>query len=321
MTFKNFILVTAFVLPVMFMFSCSGKQSKSNVKNDSIPSQVLSADEISTVSGIGLVEPESQIVDLALNNSGTISRVYQSSGTKVKKGDIILSLDHKDDQLNLQETQAQRTTAQITEQLNQANVQETQNRLNDAISTLNQTKKLFEKGAVTRQELDNDELNVKVLKIQLEQNQLSVQQAKSQINQSNVSIAKAQNTLEDDVLRAPSDGVVLQVLVPEFSNVQANQNLVEFAPDGPTVVRCEIDEMFANYIQPGQKVDICNVGFSKVIATGTIQKALPFLKQKSLLSDNSTDQQDRRVREVVILLNDAQGLLYNSRVDCTIHLK
>jgi len=321
MTFKNFILVTAFVLPVMFMFSCSGKQSKSNVKNDSIPSQVLSADEISTVSGIGLVEPESQIVDLALNNSGTISRVYQSSGTKVKKGDIILSLDHKDDQLNLQETQAQRTTAQITEQLNQANVQETQNRLNDAISTLNQTKKLFEKGAVTRQELDNDELNVKVLKIQLEQNQLSVQQAKSQINQSNVSIAKAQNTLEDDVLRAPSDGVVLQVLVPEFSNVQANQNLVEFAPDGPTVVRCEIDEMFANYIQPGQKVDICNVGFSKVIATGTIQKASPFLKQKSLLSDNSTDQQDRRVREVVILLNDAQGLLYNSRVDCTIHLK
>jgi hypothetical protein len=46
----------------------------------------------------------------------------------------------------------------------------------------------------------------------------------------------------------------------------------------------------------------------------------PYLKKKSLFSEKSDDQEDRRVREIKIALINDSGLLINSKVECVIKL-
>jgi hypothetical protein len=46
----------------------------------------------------------------------------------------------------------------------------------------------------------------------------------------------------------------------------------------------------------------------------------PYLKKKSLFSDDSANMEDRRVREVRIRLTGAANLLINSRVEAVIDL-
>jgi hypothetical protein len=45
------------------------------------------------------------------------------------------------------------------------------------------------------------------------------------------------------------------------------------------------------------------------------------LKKKSLFSDAVGDAEDRRVREVKILIEKGEGLLFNSRMEAVIDLK
>jgi len=57
-----------------------------------------------------------------------------------------------------------------------------------------------------------------------------------------------------------------------------------------------------------------------ILAEGEVIYLSPYLKKKSLFSDNSANMEDRRVREVRIRLNGNSNLLINSRVEAVIDL-
>jgi hypothetical protein len=78
--------------------------------------------------------------------------------------------------------------------------------------------------------------------------------------------------------------------------------------------------MFAGRVKEGQIAEITLVGDNKVIATGKVIRTAPYLKRKSLFSELPGDREDRRVREVWILLDDNAGLLFNMQVECKIKL-
>ena len=47
----------------------------------------------------------------------------------------------------------------------------------------------------------------------------------------------------------------------------------------------------------------------------------PYLKKKSLFSEQAGDAEDRRVREVRITLKNAEKILFNTRVECVMAIK
>ena len=81
-----------------------------------------------------------------------------------------------------------------------------------------------------------------------------------------------------------------------------------------------VDELLANRVQPGQKAVVRAIGTDKVLAEGDVIYAAPLLKKKSLFAETAGEQEDRRVREVKILLHDPKNLLLNARVECEISL-
>jgi HlyD family secretion protein len=85
-------------------------------------------------------------------------------------------------------------------------------------------------------------------------------------------------------------------------------------------VWCEVDELFAPWIIPGQKVVIRAQGASQELVRGKVSFVGPFLRKKSIFSDEVGDLQDRRIREVQVRVDAGAetGLLLGSRVECVI---
>ena len=84
--------------------------------------------------------------------------------------------------------------------------------------------------------------------------------------------------------------------------------------------RSEIDEMFSTRIAIGQTAEITLSGSTAVVATGRISRISPDLKKKSLFADSGQDFQDRRVREIEILLDDDTNMLIDTKVECIIDI-
>jgi hypothetical protein len=81
-----------------------------------------------------------------------------------------------------------------------------------------------------------------------------------------------------------------------------------------------VDELWANKIYIGQKATIRTQGMDDKLAEGEVVYLSPYLKKKSLFSDDSSNMEDRRVREVRIRLSGNTNLLINSRVEAVIDL-
>ena len=125
-------------------------------------------------------------------------------------------------------------------------------------------------------------------------------------------------------MTAPVAGkiLVLPIKIGEYVGVETQ--IAEFAPAGAYIAKTEVDELFADRVQLGQKAFILSQSTGDTLATGKVSFAAEYLKAKSLFKDQNTEQEDRRVREVHIRLDekgDSKKPLIGSRVDCLINLK
>ncbi|MFB6319461.1 HlyD family secretion protein [Saccharicrinis sp. FJH54] len=314
------------LLPVIMLLSACGKSTSSDdgtkAKTTRSDSTTLHAvQNVNKVVGIGLVEPENMITDLAAQLPGTVTKIFKNMGDRVDSGEVIIQMDNREEQLALEKLLKQKQTQQYQIEAAKAGIENTRITLQNAESNLKSAKVLISSGAETKQNLDDLQTKVQSLQADLRQRNADLNVARSQLGALDVDIQKAKLTVSKKEVKAPQDGQILKMNTILNNTVGRNTTLVTFAPEGPVMVRCEIDEMFASQVKPGQKADIRHIGFSKVIATGKVIMVSPYLSQKSLFTSSPTDQQDRRVREVRIELDNTKQLLFNSRVECTIKTK
>jgi len=310
------------LLALLFLMACSNNEKADNKKDknkaDTTQTALQKVQDVNKVVGIGLIVPESLISKLSVQLPGVVTEIDKQIGDKVKAGDVILKLDDRDEQLALEQYQQQLITKQFQVKLDKAAIEQTKVNLSNKQDKLKSTRYLQEQGAETREALDDLQASVESLQAELQQKEAQRDVTQSELNGIRVNIDKAKNDIEKKTVRAPSDGEILQISAVQDSYVVQNDPVVSFAPKGPVIARCEIDEMFAGQVKLGQKAEIRKIGFRKVIANGKVVLMSPYLSEKSLLTDSPTEQQDRRVREVRIEISDPGDLLFNSRVECTI---
>lgn len=159
-----------------------------------------------------------------------------------------------------------------------------------------------------------------LFEISLENSKINLLADQSRLSELRSELSSARLELSKRRLVSPFNGTVLDMKATIGSALNQYAVFTEFAPDGNIIARCEIDEMFSNRINPGQEAVITLVGSTETIASGKVIRTAPFLKRKSLFSEQPGDREDRRVREVWILLNNPQNLLFNMQVECKIKL-
>ena len=301
-----------FFLTIIFLAFACGKK-----KAETTPVEIK---PVSTAFGLGKVEPQGGISNLAAPVAGIVSELTVSTGSKVKKGDVLMVLDNTDAQHSVSEINSRYTAQQKAVESAKILAKQGLIKLNETERKLRDSRELFEAGALSKESLlvlENDLESEKQNQQKLE-NDILLQEA--QIKEISAQRSMRNEDLNRTSLRAPMDGTVLDVLPKKGEAVNRYETYLLLAPDAPLVVKAEIDEMFSGKIAVGQSCSIYLSEDNEPVAKGKIIRISPDLKKKSIFADSGQDFQDRRIREIEVSLDNDPKLLIDTKVECVVEL-
>lgn len=294
---------------------CSGRKDKNSAQD----SAYTIPDSIDMVQAIGRIQPLDGTIDVSAEVDGIIEKVLVRNGDSVKSGDILFIIDPSIRQLDLKVARQKLAQEKANLELASIDIEKSELALKKAQEDYNITQRLVKKGADTRQNLldQKNDLNTKKLALAESLKKKTASQENLKELQENVRIAE--KNLSKCEVRTLQDAIVLDVSAVAGNTIKAYDKALTLCPDEPIIVEAEVEELFANRVEQGDKVKIHNVGYDRVIATGKVIHLSNFLTKKSLFSGLNNEQQDTQVRKIKILLDDQSHYpLIGSKVTCDI---
>lgn len=299
--------------------ACSKKSETDSNKADStkLANKATITNEIH---GIAIIEPAKRITSLSAETGGIVREIKVDIGQKISQGQVLLVMDNAIESAQVNQASSKIGTQQDAIWAARENVNTLRVQLKKAQEDYARDKSLYEGKALTKKELDDRQYAIDNLNQQIKAQEASIRQQESRIKELQTDIAYFQTIQGKKVLKAAQNGTLLSLDAKVGQYLGTNASIGDFAPEGATIALTEIDELFANKVQVGQKAEIRLQGSLEVLTTGTVILASPYLRKKSLFADNSNNLEDRRVREVRVQLDDASKVLLGARVECVIKL-
>lgn len=268
--------------------------------------------------GIGRIEPELKILEINSQTSGVITGIGFQPGEKVSQGQIILELDSGVEKARIGQAAA-RIETQISQiKASEAALASVKIRMENAKIIFERIKTLLDEGAETQSGFDSAKAEYESLLEDTRRLEAEARSAEKLVREYRADRTLAQAEYEKRFITAPVDGRILSLDITLGSYISPQKSIGTFAPDSPLCAWCEIDELFAEYVEIGQKAFIRRQGTTEPLADGTVSFAGPHLRRKSIFSDEVGDLQDRRIREIRITLDPGADILIGSRVECVI---
>ena len=260
-----------------------------------VTAAVRRGDIVSSVSATGKLQPR-QMVLVGTEVSGTIRQIYVDYNSQVKKGQALLKLDQEVFRTQVEQAQANLTNSiarlaemQAGRDMQRSDVKTSLDQkkaaLDKASADYEREKALFDKGMVSKSDLDAMEMTYKVAKSQLEQANADsgrfgvidaqIDQAKASVRQAKAALAMAETNLGKTVIKSPIDGVVVNKNVEVGQTVAASfatPDLLDIGDLGEMEVDASIDEADVGQTSVGQKVEFTVDAFPTRVFTGTLAK-------------------------------------------------
>ena len=219
-------------------------------------------------------------VSLAFRVSGRLETLNFDEGQKLKKGDIIATIENSifkenlnqiNAQINLQEIQIQKLEKGYrTEEIEKAKA-----KLSEVKANLDRTNKdfqraqtLFKSNSISEQSYDNTKAQALDLQAQYEYTKSSLELLQNGYEKEDILSAKAtleslkaqRNILQinynDTVLYSPVDGTIITKVYEPGSIVNNSQTIVEIAKSDEYWVRSYLSEKYLGLVKTGMKAVI-----------------------------------------------------------------
>ncbi len=236
----------------------------------------LTREDLSTVvSGTGQIKPKNY-VNVGATAMGRITHLYVKEGEKVKKGEVVASIENVQQEANVAGQQASIASAQTdiasyiaAEKTQQANVQHARADLEQKQLDWNRAQALYKDGIDSKQEYD-------AAKAAYDLDVADVAQAEAQLNQARANTASARGRLRtqqadlkvnEDLLNrtiaiAPFDGIVTneplregETVVEGIQNTEGS-TLMTIADMSVVTAEVKVDETDIVNVQLGQPAEI-----------------------------------------------------------------
>jgi len=316
MKLKYLFYLPLFALSVLA--SCKGGESKdATAKADSVAKPVI----VNEAVALGRIEPEGKIIALASEASGVVTKVFHNEGDSLVAGEAILSINSEVKNAEIALAQSKIATKRSQIAVDQAAINKAKAEINNLKTTYERTLRLFEKGAETKQNADDALTKYQIQADEVIRLEKALNTTIQSVQEMTADVALKNAEKERLTVKAPSNGILLSMEAQAGENVTSGVSFADFAPKGNLIMVCEVDELYANRVNNGALAKIRLQGSLEAIAQGKVIYTAPYLKKKSLFSDAVGDAEDRRVREVKILIEKGDGLLFNSRMEAVIDLK
>ena len=302
-------------ITALLFFSCN-KKDEVKQGETGFTKEVLS----SGIVGIGRVEPEEKLSLLATEVGGVVLAIHKKENDTIGKNDLIIELDHSVQDAKIARIKSRIQTQKGEIDIAQLKLKEQKINVENKQIELERLRNLHGKGAETKQNVDNLETETKIFQTNLEQLKSKVLVENSRLQEIKQELEVSNRELQQYLIKAPGDGQIMTMYATKGAALSPSQSFADFIPKSNLVAACEIDELFADKVKKGQKAIIRQVGSNKTIGSGRVIFASSALKRKSIFSEKAEDQEDRRVREIKILLNNPTKYLINSRIECVIQV-
>jgi multidrug efflux pump subunit AcrA (membrane-fusion protein) len=299
----------------LLLSSCSSKKEE---QKDTYPVLDMTP---TRVIGLGRIEPELKILNLTSETSGIVTKIDFQPGDTISQGQTIIELLS-----TIEKARVEQATARIQAQASQieaarAALAATKIKTENAKLTFERAKKLYEQDAEAKFNYDLAQTEYESLLEEIKRLEANVIVARNLLKQYQADRKLAQAEFNRKFITVLTDGQLLSLDITLGSLISPEKPFATFAPKSPLTAWCEIDELFALEVRVGQKAYVRYPGTTDPLAWGKISYAGPYLRKKSIFSDEIGDLEDRRVREVRINLEPDANLLFGSRVECVILLK
>jgi HlyD family secretion protein len=274
--------------------------SHANHPSTSSTSAATSADDRRWYS-LGYVDIEGGVTQVYPLQPGRVKSIEATENESVKAGEALFHLEDTIPAIKLREAEADLQGAQKKMAVAQARVQQIEKQIaaqQQAIAAANvdldrarvdrDHQKRFQKEGIEGDTatVKNAELVVKKAQagVQAEQEKLAALEAGKREAEGYVAVAKAniegkeaqrdeaRNAVNECVVRAPVDGVPLRILVNVGQALGSNprQPAIQFAAQGPLLVRAEVEQEYVSRVRKDQNVLIEDHVTGQPCATGKV---------------------------------------------------
>jgi len=232
--------------------------------------EAVRRDLVQTIVASGRVESP-QRVSIGAAVTERVARIPVQEGQSVRRGDILIELASEDERAAMEQARAGIEQAEAKlRQLREVGLPAAQQNLAQAEANALQARQNFERnvalkarGFIGQSQLDEARRALDVAESLARASRLQVQSngpsgsdyavARSALVQANASRSVAQAKLDQLVIHAPVDGVLISRNVEPGNVVQPGKELMALAPAGETQIVVQMDERHLAQIAPGQK--------------------------------------------------------------------
>ncbi len=228
----------------------------------------------------GKIEPAGREVYVSPPQTKRVVAIYVKEGDVVTKGQLLCSLESDVE------------TAQLN--LNLTRIASAKKALEITQDDLKRKKSLFV------QKSDSEfSYNQSRLKSELDANSIAVAEREAEL-------AKAQ--LEELQLKSPIDGMVYKFDVRLGETLAAGDNTRIILGDKNLWVRLFVESFWLDRIKVGSQYKVYNSETNKYIGSGKVIFALPYVGRRDFRTEDAQERFDTKFQEVVLALEDKQGV-------------
>lgn len=222
-----------------------------------------------TINPVTLVQVGSQV-------SGMISKLYVDFNSKVTKGQVIAEIDPKLFQGAVLQSQADLQNAQAALAAAKASLAKDEATLRQNKLDYERAKSLVPPGVMSQQQLDQAKATYDAITAQVGSDRAAIQQAEAQVAQRSASLKVAQTNLDYTIIRAPTNGTVVNRSIDIGQTVAASlqaPTLFTIAQDLTKMyVYAKTDEGDVGQIRPGHTADFQVDAFPKEVFHGVVSQ-------------------------------------------------
>jgi len=264
-----------------------------------------------TVSGAGVVEPSSELIEVGAQRAGVVTRLEVQPGDRVSKGQLLFAIDDRDAQARLREARAAVALAEQRARAASVDVASAQRLLN-LYTSVEDPRAVAEQQVIDR-------------RAQRDQARARLEVARAEAAQARAQLASAETTAALHRVVAPRSATVLQVRTREGQYATAGPGpgnsdpLMILGETNPLHVRIDIDESEVDRAALGEPAIVSPRGNAGRRVRATFVRTEPLIVPKRSLTNEATERVDVRVLQLIYALpQDAAGFFDGQQVDAFI---
>lgn len=258
---------------------------------------------------------------------GAVDRVMVKPGDKVKSGQVLLTLRYPERQIALANQQVLIRQEEFNLSRNYQKIIEAQEQLIAEERELKKLRDLALQGAVAQQQVKEQADAARTARSTLRDAQAQVRTSALELRSLQLERQGIQQQLQDTVVTAPLDGVVLGVNVKDGDGVELRTDLLTVGDPRQVVVKLQLSPLNASQVQVNQLARVNSIGPNPQTFTARVESLYPQAltpeeNQKQSSSGENQSQSDQPTVPATILLDTpTRKLIPGSRVNVEIVLK